>query len=81
VPRGPKLQQVAHSGGGKGGDNVGQPVDVNLAGGELCIPPEDIVNSVHPDLDTAHKILDSFVISERKKHLKEISKLPPPAKD
>jgi len=82
IPKGPRLQKVAHSGGGKEGNgNVGEPVEVNLAGGELCIPPANIRETVHPDLDTAHRILDSFVISERKKQITELKKLPPPAKD
>lgn len=82
IPKGPQLQK-AHSGGGKGydGSSVGTPTPVNIAGGELVVPPENLMETVHPDLDTAHRILDQFVINERKNHIKELKGLPPPAKD
>lgn len=79
IPRGPRLAKAAD--GGAQGDNIGQPTPVNLAGGEIVIPPENIMDVVHPDLDTAHQILDSWVLNERKNHIKTLKKLPGPAKD
>lgn len=71
-----------HSGGGKGGDDhMGHPVRVNLAGGEIVVPPEHLKAVVHHDLKRAHEIMDAWVINERKKLRKTLAKLPGPAKD
>ena len=69
------------SGGGKNGAHVGKPVPVNLAGGELVIPPEKLMEVVHPNLKHAHSIMDAWVLKERKKLRKTLAKLPGPAKD
>jgi hypothetical protein len=82
IPRGPRLKTAAASGGGKeNGDGVGSPTPVNIAGGEVVLTPEEIMNTVHPDLDTAHKILDAWVLNERKNNIKTLKGLPGPAKD
>lgn len=57
------------------------PVRVNLAGGEIVVPPENLTEVVHPDLKTAHEIMDAWVLQERKNLRKELAKLPGPAKD
>lgn len=81
VPRPPKPMKF-HSGGGKGGSShIGTPTPVMLAGGEIVVPPENLMDVVHPHLGTAHKIMDSWVIHERKKLRKTLAKLPGPAKD
>lgn len=82
MPRAPKLGKL-HSGGGKGGTDkhVGTPVPVKLAGGEIVVPPENLMEVVHPHLKTAHEIMDKWVVNERKKLRKTLAKLPPPVKD
>lgn len=81
IPKGPQLQK-AHSGGGKGvNGNIGSPTPVNIAGGEIVIPPENLMETVHPNLDTAHQIMDAWVLNERKNHIKTLQGLPGPAKD
>ena len=72
-----------HSGGGKGGadNNIGTPVPVKLAGGEIVVPPENLMAVVHPNLKHAHAIMDRWVVLERKKLRKTLAKLPPPARD
>lgn len=57
------------------------PVRVNLAGGEIVVPPENLLDTVHPDLKTAHEIMDAWVIQERKNLRKELGRLPPPVKE
>ena len=76
----PHMAKLA-SGGGKNGSHVGKPVPVNLAGGELVIPPEKLMETVHPDLKHAHAIMDAWVLKERKKLRKTLAGLPGPAKD
>lgn len=66
------------AGGEVGGEEV--PVRVNLAGGEIVVPPENLLGAVHPDLKTAHAIMDRWVLNERKNLRKTLAKLPGPAK-
>jgi hypothetical protein len=82
APRPPKPMGMMHSGGGKGGSkHVGTPTPVVLAGGEFAVPPEKLMEVVHPNLSKAHQIMDAWVIHERKKLRKTLAKLPGPAKD
>lgn len=76
-----KMPRMAYAGGGKGGHHVGKPVPVNLAGGELVIPPENLMAVVHPNLKHAHAIMDKWVLKEREKLHKTLKKLPGPARD
>lgn len=57
-----------------------EPVRVNLAGGEIVVPPENLLEVIHPDLKTAHEIMDKWVLNERKKLRKTLAKLPGPVK-
>lgn len=57
------------------------PVRVNLAGGEIVVPPENLTDVVHPDLKTAHEIMDAWVLQERKNLRKELARLPGPVKE
>jgi hypothetical protein len=77
-PKPPRL--MAHSGGGKGGtdQNIGEPTPVNLAGGEIVVPPENLMQVVHPNLSTAHNIMDQWILNERRNLRKELAKLPGP---
>lgn len=72
---------VAHAEGGSADGGDEQLVPVNLAGGELVVPPENLLSVVHPDLDRAHAIMDQWVLDERKKLQKTLGALPGPAKD
>lgn len=55
-------------------------VPIMAAGGEYVITPEKVAEIGGGDLDVGHKILDQWVIANRKKHIKTLSKLPGPAK-
>lgn len=84
MPRGmaaPKMQNIMASRGGSHGNHVGKPVPVDVAGGELIVPPHNLMQTVHPNLETAHEIMDKWVVNERKKHIKTLAKLPGPVKD
>ena len=81
-PRPPKPMGMMHSGGGKGKNhNIGVPVRVVVAGGEVIVPPQNLMDVVHHDLSKAHQIMDAWVIHERNKLRKTLAKLPGPAKD
>lgn len=58
-------------------------VPIMAAGGEYVLGPDIVKN--HPllgngDLKRGHKILDAWILHERKKHIKTLSKLPGPAR-
>lgn len=62
------------------GGMVEDGVDINAAGGEYVIPPEVVMEIGGGDLDAGHKMLDGWVIDNRKQHVKTLRKLPGPAK-
>jgi hypothetical protein len=48
------------------------------AGGEFVIPPEKVREIGGGDIDRGHKILDHWVMSTRKKHIKTLRGLKQP---
>jgi hypothetical protein len=74
IPSPPHEYREPHAGGGRS-----EAVPVKTAGGEFFIHPEDI-QAKFGDLDRGHKILDAWVLHERKKHIKTLQKLPGPKK-
>lgn len=67
--------------GGVPDDATGRPVRVDLAGGELVVPPENLQKVVHPDLKTAHNIMDVWVLHERNNLRKTLANLPGPVRE
>lgn len=65
----------------EGGGVTEEPVRVNLAGGEIVVPPEHLMASVDPDLKRAHEVMDRWVVAERKKLRKTLARLPGPVKE
>ena len=68
----------ASEGGARGADGHG-PVAVNVSGGEIIIPPELIIRKFG-SLKRGHAILDAWIMHTRRKEIKTLRKLPPPAK-
>lgn len=73
------LPKFTSTGGGKN-DSTGEPVPVEVAGGEYTIPREIVENIGGGDIKRGHRILDNWVLSLRKKHIATLRGLPPPAK-
>ena len=63
-----------------GGRTEGEAVPVVVAGGEMVIPPEDVIKIGKGSLEDGHKVLDKFVLKMRQKTIKTLQKLPGPAK-
>lgn len=83
APRPPKMARAvggAADQGGARGEGVGGPVPIMAAGGEYVIPPEVVTQIGGGNIKHGHQILDHWVVSNRKKHVKTLSKLPGPAK-
>lgn len=75
-PRPPKAGGFA-----SGGAPSSTPVGIRISDGEYTVPPE-VVNAIGGgDQERGHAILDEFIKHERKKHIKTLRKLPPPAKN
>ncbi len=98
APRAPKPMSPLAAGGstdsgGARGDDIGAPVDVVTAGGEVVIPPENLIQKFRemmpPDqhgsdkqnLRDMHNIMDSWMNQILDDHIRELKKLPPPAKN
>lgn len=75
APRAPRTKSFAD-----GGD-VGAPTEINAAGGEYVIDPEVVAEIGGGDIEQGHKILDGWVLTNRKNHISTLRKLPGPAKD
>lgn len=56
-------------------------VPVIVAGGEMILSPDEVELFGDGDLDAGHKVLDKFVVTQRKKLIKTLKSLPGPAKD
>lgn len=59
----------------------GGAIPVITAGGEFIISPKDVTRIGGGDLAHGHKILDQFVLHQRKKHIETLKSLEPPAQD
>jgi len=67
---------AAHGGAARDG---GGPVPINASGGEFVITPEMVAHVGQGDISKGHKILDRWVIEEKKNAVKTLQKLPGPA--
>lgn len=75
-------------GGSPDDKHVGKPVPVKLAGGEIVVPPDKVLETMRRvgkrktlTLSEAHQAMDAWVKNERKKLRKTLAKLPGPARD
>jgi len=67
--------------GGATDDNTGHPIPVVTAGGEHVMSPDDVRIVGDGDVSLGHRLLDNWVVQNRKSHIKELRSLAPPAKD
>lgn len=79
-PHAMKLSSGGTSEGGPRGNTIGEPVPIMAASGEHVLSPEQVAAVGGGSVDAGHKILDAWVVSHRKKHVKTLKGLPPPAK-
>lgn len=61
---------------GKGGGVHETPVD--LSDGEFVIHPRDVIRFGDGDKERGHRILDKWIVAQRKKHIKTLKDLPGP---
>jgi hypothetical protein len=84
-PYGTKSLKIAHgprlrAAGGVNDGGTDEEVPIYAAGGEYVIPPEKVAEIGGGNIKAGHAILDAWVNENRKKHIKTLRKLPPPAK-
>jgi len=79
LPSPPAPSQVADGGmvQPEGDDRV---APVLLSDGEYVIDPETVRKIGGGDMKRGHRILDAFVLTERRKHIRKLKKLPGPVK-
>lgn len=77
APRPPKAPKLAKGGAPESND---EPVPINAAGGEFVVPPHVVAHIGGGDVKRGHAILDNWIVSNRKKHIATLKKLPGPAK-
>lgn len=80
IPRPPPasmLQQQA-----RGGDTKGEAEKVKalMAGGEYVVHPDDVRRLGSGSLSKGHRMLDKWVLLERRKHIRVLKSLPGPVK-
>lgn len=78
-PRGRGMTAAKMKGFAAGGRT--EEVPVNVSGGEFIAPPEAIARLGGGDIDYGHEIADALAMEVRRKHIAQLSKLPPPRKD
>ncbi len=78
-PPTPKMAGLGSSAGGARG-GLGDPVDIAAAGGEFIVQPHHVLKIGKGSLKRGHEALDREVLEQRKRHIKTLRKLPPPAK-
>ena len=76
-----RLAEKGLASGGKTDEHAHEPVPILAAAGEHVIPPEFVRRIGLGDLDRGHAILDKFCMEVRKKNIKDLRKLPKPARD
>ena len=75
-----KFMDGGYSEGGARGEGDDGGVDVLLSGGEFVVHPEVVRKIGKGSLENGHKILDAFVMHNRKKEINTLKTLPEPAK-
>lgn len=60
---------------------TGHPIEINAAGGEHVMSPEDVKVVGDGDVLLGHALLDNLVMKQRDKHINTLRSLKPPAKD
>jgi len=69
------------AGGAAMSPNTGRPVPVVTAGGEHVLSPQEVTIIGDGDVALGHRLLDNWVMQNRKKHIATLQALKPPAKD
>lgn len=76
-----RLMEKGLATGGKTEGHGEDPVPILAAAGEHVVPPEIVKRIGLGNLNRGHAILDDFVMEVRKRNIKDLKKLPKPAKD
>lgn len=74
----PVFKAKPRAGGGDVADRDKTPVD--LSDGEFVVHPHDCIRIGGGDLKAGHRVLDKWVIEQRKKHIAKLKALPGPVK-
>lgn len=81
IPHGAGAPRAPRHAGGVDGGGVGHPTPIMAAGGEFVISPLDVARVGNGNVKHGLQILDHWVVSNRKHHIKTLQRLPGPAKN
>jgi uncharacterized protein with PhoU and TrkA domain len=76
-----RVKKALGGGGVAHDENTGHPVPVVTAGGEQVLTPDEVKVIGDGDITLGHRLLDNWILENRKKHIKTLSKLDGPAHD
>lgn len=80
LPRAPASPQMQAKGGETKPNGGGAMVPVMLSDGEVAIHPHYVWRVGKGDISFGHKVLNDWVVKQRKKHIAKLQKLPGPVK-
>lgn len=75
------LRKHKAKGGSVGANGTGHAIPVIVAGGEHVLSPQEVAIIGDGDVELGHRLLDNWVMKNRRDHISTLSKLKPPAKD
>ena len=76
------LRKHKAKGGSVGANKTGHAIlPVIVAGGEHVLSPQEVAIVGDGDVELGHRLLDNWVMKNRRKHIETLRKLRPPAKD
>lgn len=75
------LSKIRAKGGATNAHPLGKPIPIMAAGGEVVMSPSEVSVVGDGDIELGHRLLDNWVVQSRKKHIKVLKGLAPPAKD
>lgn len=75
------LRKHKAKGGSVGTNGAGHAIPVIVAGGEHVLSPQEVAIIGEGDVELGHRLLDNWVMKNRRDHISTLSKLKPPAKD
>lgn len=77
-----RVRHLRRAAGGRAPESpTGQPIEINAAGGEHVLSPEEVKVIGDGDVILGHALLDNLVMQRRKNHIETLRKLKPPARD
>jgi hypothetical protein len=80
-PKPPRAGGMGFAQGGSSHQESSAPIPIRISDGEFVISPAHVKLIGDGDMERGHAIIDRWIMETRKKHIKELKGLAPPAKN